>query len=83
MMKNHYRVILIFSNCMTHLVKTYYPYHFWPDWPSEATKAIAKPEYEMQCAMRNKCIRHPSVEKDLCLKIEVRDQTIWKSTQEL
>ena len=56
MMKNYYRVILIFSNCMTHLVKTYYPYHFWPDWPSEATKAIAKPEYEMQCAMRNKCI---------------------------
>ena len=26
---------------------------------------------------------HPSVEKDLCLKIEVRDQTIWKSTHEL
>ena len=26
---------------------------------------------------------HPSVEKDLCLKIEVRDQTIWKSTPEL
>ena len=27
--------------------------------------------------------RHPSVEMDLSLKIEVRDQTIWKSTQEL
>ena len=27
--------------------------------------------------------RHPSVEKDLCLKIEVRDQTIGKSTHEL
>ena len=28
-------------------------------------------------------IPHPSVEKDLCLKIEVRDQTIWESTPEL
>ena len=26
---------------------------------------------------------HPSVEKDLSLKIEVRDQTIWTSTPEL
>ena len=26
---------------------------------------------------------HPSVEKDLCLKIEVRDQTIRQSTPEL
>ena len=26
---------------------------------------------------------HPSVEKDLSLKIEVRDQTIWTSTLEL
>ena len=26
---------------------------------------------------------HPSVEQDLCLKIEVRDQAIWKSTPEL
>ena len=25
---------------------------------------------------------HPSVEMDLSLKIEVRDQTIWKSTTE-
>ena len=28
-------------------------------------------------------IGHPSVEKDLSLKIEVRDQTIWTSTLEL
>ena len=26
---------------------------------------------------------HPSVEEDLSLKIEVHDQTIWKSTPEL
>ena len=26
---------------------------------------------------------HPSVEKDLSLKIEVRDQAIWTSTPEL
>ena len=31
----------------------------------------------------NDTIDHPSVEEDLCLKIEVRDQTIWKSTPEL
>ena len=28
-------------------------------------------------------IGHPSVEEDLSLKIEVRDQTIWTSTPEL
>ena len=28
-------------------------------------------------------VTHPSVEMDLSLKIEVRDQTIWTSTPEL
>ena len=35
-------------------------------------------------AEQNKRIfMHPSVEQDLCLKIEVRDQATWKSTPEL
>ena len=38
--------------------------------------------YEPFCPL-DSCLCHPSLEEDLSLKIEVRDQTIWKSTPEI
>ena len=47
-----------------------------------AGKWLAFPYPEALVALVCKVFKHPSLEEDLSLKIEVHDQTIWNSAPE-
>ena len=53
-------------------------------WRSHNRDLVGHERFDAYIQVKNIYMpKHPSLEGDLCLKIEVHDQTIWNSTPEL